>query len=318
MSEKDKIKNGFIENEYKSRIFRIFDYIETHIDRQFTLDELASVANFSKYHFHRIFLAIVGETPFQFIMRVRLEKAASFISMNPTESITEIAFKCGFTDISVFSRNFKAYFNISASGYRKQHPEFSNISQLNSKKEQVEKDFLAYFCPDSKTLKWRSIMNFCKSAEVKEFPEMTVAYVRHIGPYKGDQQLFDRLWGKLCSWAGANNLLQQPDVKFLIIYHDDPNVTAEDKLRMSVCLSVPENTKVDGEIGKMKIDAGKYLVARFEISGDQFTDAWAWVYGQWFPNSGYQPDDGPCFELYPEEPKDGRFVVDICVSVKPL
>jgi len=161
-------------------------------------------------------------------------------------------------------------------------------------------------------------MNFCKNAEVKEFPEMTVAYVRHIGPYKGDQQLFDELWGKICSWAGANNLLQHPDCKFLVIYHDDPNVTAEEKQRISVCISVPDNTKVDGEIGKMKIDAGKYLVARFEIAGDQFMDAWNWVYGQWFPNSGYQPDDGPCFELYPEEPKDGRFVVDICVSVKPL
>jgi DNA gyrase inhibitor GyrI len=31
--------------------------------------------------------------------------------------------------------------------------------------------------------------------------------------------------------------------------------------------------------------------------------------------SGYQPDDKPCFEMYPEEPKDGKFIVDICVPV---
>lgn len=61
--------------EYKSRINRVFDYIEKNIEKQFSLVELASQASFSKYHFDRIFLAMVGETPFQFINRVRLEKA---------------------------------------------------------------------------------------------------------------------------------------------------------------------------------------------------------------------------------------------------
>jgi AraC family transcriptional regulator len=49
--------------------------------------------------------------------------------------------------------------------------------------------------------------------------------IRHIGPYKGDALLFERLWGKLCTWAGAKGLLQQPDLKSLVIYHDDPKVT---------------------------------------------------------------------------------------------
>jgi len=47
-------------------------------------------------------------------------------------------------------------------------------------------------------------------------------------------------------------------------------------------------------------------------------DAWDRVYGKWLPESGYLPDDKPCFEMYPEEPKDGKFTVDICVPVKPL
>ena len=161
-------------------------------------------------------------------------------------------------------------------------------------------------------------MKLNKSVEVKDFQKMTVAYIRHIGPYKGDSNLFEKLWGKICSWAGSRGLMQQSDLKFLVIYHDDPKITIEDKLRMSVCLTVPSNTKVEGEIGKMDIDAGKYVVARFEVDEKGFSEAWDWVYGQWFPSSGYQPDDKPCFEIYPEEPKNGRFVVDICVPVKPL
>ena len=161
-------------------------------------------------------------------------------------------------------------------------------------------------------------MEINKSTEVKELPEMTVAYVRHIGPYKGDSKLFEKLFTRLFTWAGPRGLTGQPGMKSLIIYHDDPEVTEAEKLRVSVSIPVPENTKVDGEIGKMTVKGGKYLVARFELSPDKFQEAWSWVFGTWFPTSGYQPDDGPAFEIYPEECAKEKCVVDICVPVKPL
>jgi len=68
----------------------------------------------------------------------------------------------------------------------------------------------------------------------------------------------------------------------------------------------------------MTIASGKYAISRFKVSADEFTEAWSWVYGTWLPQSGYQPDDRPCFEIYPEEPAGGKFTVDICVPVKPL
>lgn len=303
---------------YISRINRTFDFIESNIEKPMTLEELASVAGFSKFHFNRIFSSIVGETPFHFILRVRLEKAATLIVTNKNECISEIAYKCGFSDISIFSRNFKSYFKISASQYRISKRNNSNLSQQDSNSRQsVDKPTL-YFCPELKTIKWMTTMKLNKSVEVKNLPKMTVAYIRHIGPYKGDDKLFENIWNKLFSWAGPRGLLGGNDFKSLVVYHDDPNVTIEDKLRMSVCITVPEETKVEGEVGKMEIEAAKYLIARFELSAQDFQQAWDWVYGQWFPSSGYQPDDKPCFEMYPEEPKDGKFIVDICVPVKPI
>ena len=161
-------------------------------------------------------------------------------------------------------------------------------------------------------------MKLNKSVEVKDLPHMTLAYIRHIGPYQGDEQLFEGLWNRLFAWAGPRGLIGGPHFKSLVIYHDDPNVTGEDKLRMSVCITVPPNTPVDGEIGKMDLEAAKYVIARFEVTASEFQEAWDWLYGQWFPQSGYQPDDKPCFEAYPEEPQNGKFVVDICVPVKPM
>lgn len=312
------MQNNHLLNEYKSRINKVIDYIDNNIDKQLTLDELASISNFSKFHFHRIFQAFIGETPFQFILRIKLEKAATLLLNNPSESITDIAHICGFSDISIFSRNFKNHFKQSATEWRSVKYAKSNLSKINSKTKQSEIKSSMYICKDSKTIKWRTNMKLNKSVEVKELQKTTVAYIRYIGPYKGDEKLFENLWDKLCTWAGARGLLQLPDVKFIVIYHDDPNVADEKNLRMSVCVSVPADTKVDGEVGKMEIEAGKYVFARFELNGQQFQQAWEWVYGEWFPNSGYQPADGICFELYPEEPKDGNFVVDICVPVKPM
>lgn len=161
-------------------------------------------------------------------------------------------------------------------------------------------------------------MELNKSVGIQEFPKMTVAYIRHIGPYKGNSGLFESIWNRLFAWAGPRGLIGGENFKSLVLYHDDPDVTEDDKLRISICITVPPDTKVDGEVGKMEVDGGSYAVGRFELDDTQFTEAWSWFYGQWLPASGYQCDDKPCFELYPEEPKNGKFIVDICVPVKPL
>ena len=53
-----------------------------------------------------------------------------------------------------------------------------------------------------------------------------MAYIRHVGPYKGDSGLFERLFGRLFRWAGPRNLIHPADTQTLIIYHDNPEVTA--------------------------------------------------------------------------------------------
>lgn len=161
-------------------------------------------------------------------------------------------------------------------------------------------------------------MELNKGVEVKTLPNMTVAYIRHIGPYKGDEALFERLFNKMFKWAAPRGLINT-DTKSIVIYHDDPSVTDEQKLRMSVCVTVPDNTKTNGEIGKMELPGGEYAIARFELKADQYEKAWQWLYGTWLPSSGYQPDDKPCFEMYTEEPRDdGVMPVDICIPVKPV
>ena len=104
------------------------------------------------------------------------------------------------------------------------------------------------------------------SVEVKDIPEMHVAYIRHIGPYAGDEQLFGNLFNRLCNWAGPRGLLRFPETKFITIYHDNPEITDDNKLRTDVCITVPADTQADGEIGKAVIPKGKNAVAHFKIT----------------------------------------------------
>ena len=270
--------------------------------------ELARVSCFSKYHFSRIFDAMVGETPFEFIKRVRLEKAASLLRIHPQQTITEIALECGFNNLEVFSRNFTNYFSKTPTQWRNGSAENRNYSQAFKKATSYVGSEL------NKNHKMESLQNF----EVRDLPDQAVAYVRHTGPYTGDETLFNRLFEKLFAWAGPRGLMEQPDAVPLAIYHDDPCVTEPEKLRLSICLPVPPETPVDGGIGKMQISGGRFLVATFNIAPEKMPEAWQWIYGSWFPQSGYQPDDALPFEVYPEPPKNGLLTAEICVPLKPL
>ena len=324
-------KSKYLGDEYTARVNRVIDYIEANISEDLSLTELADVAHFSPFHFHRIFRGMVGETLNDFIQRIRVEKAAAKLVLNPGKSITEIAFECGFSSSSAFARSFRETYGMSASDWRSGgHIQYGKNSKVDSKDRQVVgnigKDFdvSLYYTQGIVNQLWRVKMKSKEiqtNVEIKDMPELNVAYIRHIGPYKGDQELFGRLFNKLMSWAGPRGLLRFPETKLMTIYHDNPDITDESRLRTDACITVPEDTQVEGEIGKVKIPAGKYAVAHFEITPDQYQDAWNAVYGGWLPESGYQPEDGPCYEVYLNDPKqhpEGKHVVDIYVPVKRL
>ncbi|MCK5126451.1 MAG: AraC family transcriptional regulator [candidate division Zixibacteria bacterium] len=328
-----KSNNKQLRNEYISRINRVQDYIEVNLENELTLETLASVAHFSPFHFHRIYKALTGETLNQYIQRIRVELAATRLIQRPDDSITVIALDCGFSGSASFARSFKEFYGMSASEWRDAWSEADGKkmkieSKYRKHLSNIRKEFKAisfYIDNETKNQVWRLAMTKPKEletkVEVKEMSEFTVAYIRHIGPYAGDEALFATLFGRLMKWAGPRNLLNFPETKCISIYHDNPSITDDNKLRLDVCISVPPETQVDGEVCKATIPAGKYALARFEILADQYGDAWSTVYGGWLPESGYQPGDGVCYELYhnnPEEHPENKHIFDIVIPVKPM
>jgi len=116
-----------------------------------------------------------------------------------------------------------------------------------------------------------------------------------------------------------------PDTIAIGIGLDDPDVTPIEKCRYDACVTVAEGTTGEGEVGVYDVPEGKYAIYRitgeYVNIGMDIGPAWRAMYGDWLPDSGYQPDDRPCLELYvetKEEYEAGKYVVDLCVPVKAL
>src|SRR5262245_55354336 len=104
--------------EYEARIARAVRYIESHLDGELSLGDVARVAAFSPFHFHRLFAAVTGETLLEFTQRTRLERAARALHVNRGVSIIEIALDYGYQSPAAFAKAFKRHFGVSASQWR--------------------------------------------------------------------------------------------------------------------------------------------------------------------------------------------------------
>jgi AraC family transcriptional regulator len=164
-----------IDKDYILRINSAIDYIEKNIRGELKLENIAKVSGFSPYHFHRIFKSVMGENLNHFVRRIKVEKAALMMFGNPEYSITDIAFKVGFSSSQAFSKEFKNFFKMTPSEYKN-----SKIRQLHSKKE---KDYILdfHYHDDSSrpAISYKSIRIKNMNVEIKTLPDMTLAYIRH-------------------------------------------------------------------------------------------------------------------------------------------
>lgn len=305
--------------EYTARINRVMDYIRLNLDKPIDLDVLAYIASFSPYHFHRIFTAMVGETPNNFVSRIKLEKAAQLLHDNPKASVSDIALICGFINISSFSRAFKGYFNMTTTEFRSQDKalyikngiRYSKDCKAVSKIGKNTQHINDQFC----TVELKQLIIMDAKIEIKQMPELKLIYCRHMGAFDKIGQAYEKLF----KWAGPRGLVNQ-NTRTVTVYHDDPAITTIDKVRQDASMIVDGDVKVEGEIGKSIIPSGKYAVGRFEIKETEFEQAWNTMCA-WLTESGYQPSNSPTYEYYHNdysEDAEHKFIVDICIPIKPL
>ena len=107
-----------ISGREERRIVDVVHFIEDHAAEPLDLGTLAGIAGSSKYHFLRSFRRTVGMTPYQFLLTIRIRRAALRL-VRTSETVASIAFEAGFGDLSTFNKRFRDLFGVSPSAYRR-------------------------------------------------------------------------------------------------------------------------------------------------------------------------------------------------------
>lgn len=295
------------DTEYRHRICRAIDFINSHLASSPTVAEIAAAAPFSVFHFQRLFHAIVGETVADFTRRVRLETAARHLVFRPHEDITSLAMELGFSSSQNFAKAFRKHFDVSPTEYREQ-----DFKSKDGRGDNIERSYSS----DAVFMQGET-ESAALNVVVKSLPEIRVAYRRHFGSYNqpGVQTAFDELQ----RWAEARQL--HIDDRYLGIPWDDSDITPIEKCRFDACLQIEDGIWPGAAMNTQSIPAGRYATFRTEVVHHDFDLPWTRLMRNWLPRSGYQPADSPRFERYFSDGQltpDGRWDLEICLPVVPL
>jgi AraC family transcriptional regulator len=91
-------------------------YIDSHLGERISLNELARQAGVSRFHFARQFRHSTGESPMQYLRRVRIERSKSILQSRDS-TIAEVAARLGFSDQSHFTRTFGRLVGVSPGSF---------------------------------------------------------------------------------------------------------------------------------------------------------------------------------------------------------
>lgn len=268
---------------YDEVIAKTVEEIKVRLDEPPGFRELAEMSFLSAYHFHRIFRAMLGESPAEMTRRLRLERAAWQVK-NTAKSITEIAFDAGYTTHEAFTKAFQSAFETSPSGFRRGGRLWAGIPTRNGL-HYLPNGFTVFHYIDRGGKKMKT--------EVIEMTSRRLAGVRHTGPYHAIGAAFETLGQQ----AGPLGLFRGPDSMMVALYYDDPETTPEGELQSMAAITVDGDATI-GELEEARLEGGKYLRAEHVGHYSGLGQAWSTFYGRSIAESGHSLRDGVCFEAY--------------------
>ncbi|MGH1361253.1 MAG: AraC family transcriptional regulator [Burkholderiaceae bacterium] len=292
---------------------RVLSHIENHPDQILDLRTLSGVANFSTFHFHRLFGLLMGQTIGDYVRRRRLDIAAERLVVERQLTVMQAALDVGFSSPEAFTRAFKARFKASPRAWRIQHwRRLDGQLQMTLKKSKTSQVLSGSFIDHNQPCNHQEKPRM--EIQIIERQPVTVATMRHTGPYGESIERFFRT--VFYPWLAANQLLGRDCYG---ISHDDPGQTPPAQCRYDACVQVDDGFVSSGSAATTIIPGGKYASLRFEGRAADIGEAWSGLFRDWLPASGYRLDARPCFEYYPQvapiDRKVGDFVCDICVPV---
>lgn len=231
---------------HRSQIGRAQRYIRLHLSDQLTLNQIARQAGSSSYHFARLFLAYVGETPFEFLRRLRLVTALRMLQEDIDVRVTEIALSVGYDTAAAFNKAFRKLLDTNPSDFRKLGKDRQNEVIYDLSRPRLTREITMNLTPDF---------------EAVHRPLTHYVYLEKRGPFA---EVAPPLWTELMP------LLQRLDQKqiheYLGVSGIDKTKPGEDAMIYQAgvsCTAKPES--LPDALQLKTIKPGKY--ARFLLIG---------------------------------------------------
>ncbi|MFV2093675.1 MAG: GyrI-like domain-containing protein, partial [Hyphomicrobiales bacterium] len=236
-------------SDYHSRVRRVGDYIDAHLDDALDLEKLADIACYSPYHWHRIYRALAGETAAQTVRRRRLHRAALAL-ISTSDTVGLIARAAGYASVEAFTRAFGAAHGAPPASFRKAG--------------NTPADYISHI----------SQGQLMADVRIETRPATRLAAISHTGNYMQIGPVF----GRLLAWAGAHNLLG-PDSVGIGVYYDDPSATPEAALRSEAGLTIADTVEADDTVKIITLQAGRHAILRHTGPYEQLPATYAVLFG---------------------------------------
>ncbi len=282
------MKTRRAEQNYRERVARVVAAIVANPMAEHRLEDLAQLAHFSPFHFHRIYSSIAGETVATTVRRVRLALATQLLTQGD-RSITQVGLAVGYESPQAFTRAFGQFAGQSPREFQQQ--------------------MRGAILDTGLALQGRG-GDAPPLVRIVERPVQSVHALRHRGPFSTIPHTHRRLRAH----TGTRTVSD-----WLGISCGDPDVPSDFRYYAAVASPDPWLAD-DAEVERMEIPGGLYAVHCLAGPYTRINAAVRALYAQWLPDSGYEPDDRPTLEHYLNSPRkvaQAALRTDLLIPIRP-
>lgn len=287
---------------YHARMQRVLDHIDRHLDGDLDLETVSRVAAFSKFHFHRQFLATFGLSVHRYVQLTRMKRASHGLAAKDAQSVTTIAMDVGYGAPDAFARAFRQRFGQSPSSFRKSPDWGAWLVALGPLDNARNTLMQIIFDQDDVT--------------IREVPPAPVAIMEH----RGDRAMLGDTFQRFRAWGRAVGLSPGTSPTFMVFRSEREPATPAD-YSMDICAGTDQPIKAnDAQVKAGVIPGGRCAVLRYPGNTNNLEPAALYLYRDWLPASGEEARDFPIYcqrrlALIPEVPAH-EVVVELFLPLK--
>lgn len=280
-------KDPVTHERYESRINRAIALIDREIGSDLSIDRLADEACLSRFHFHRIFKLLTGESVHALTTRIRMQRALTLGRRSPRQQWKAIAAAVGYRSPDVFARVFKQHFGCPPSRFDldqwwRERPDRDQVLG-------VSRYFLRPALPVPVDFK----------VELVTRPAARLLVSRATGAYVDPMVM-------LAAYARIAGVAEMLDIS--MPHHlagasrDDPELVALSRCRYDFGLEVPAGTLTPRGMMTATRPEGRWAVTHVKGDTAAVDRAWNLLFKSWLPGSGISLRDAPAEEIYHQTP----------------